>query len=257
MSFKDAFTKIVRDTNLEEAEIYKTLDLIDAHADLFTLQPTNRDEFSSQLISVLCNVIVYHAKCLYGATETNFMSGAELGSDLTIKDYTKLGMSLDEAESKLIRSRVSTLTKDANTFAIFISSMCVTWEDLFYDLCHECLHLLNPTKDISKVDVQRLEEGVAVKFAEDMYRKYITPYCNITPLNSPITSRDPRAKHSQYYKAHSITSKIPGDKLREVRSEFSSFWSVKDKDKFMSIVGDSITNEEADYLLSKFDYYSL
>lgn len=254
MSFKDAFVKIVNDAKLDEKVACEVVSFVNTHADHFAFQPTNQNEFSSRLISGLCNVIVYHAECLYDETETKFMPGAELGSDLTIEDYTNLGMSLDEAKSKLIRSRVSTLTNDANTFAIFISSMCVTWEDLFYDLCHECLHLLNPATRNQKDTVQRLEEGVAVKFAEGLYKKYITPYCNTSPFNSPITSLDPMAKYSQYYKAYSMTSKISDAKLREVRSEFGSFWSIEDKDKFMSIVGDYITNDEADYLLSNFDY---
>lgn len=257
MSFKDAFTQLVEDTDLGKDEIYKTLETINNKSDVFHYKPCAYNEDSAYLLSILCSVIVFFTKKRFNDSNTNYDPLPILGYEEKPHKYVKHDVTIEKAIAFLKNSKICERTDAQNTFKVLISSNCNTWEDVFYDLCHECLHLLNPTKDISKVDVQRLEEGVAVKFAEDMYRKYITPYCNITPINSPITSLDPTARHSQYYKAHSITSKISDDKLREVRSAFGSFWSIKDKDKFMSIVGDCITNEEADYLLSKFDYYSL
>ncbi len=254
MSFKNAFINIAKDTNLDKKDICKTLDFINTHTDCFSLPPTNKNEISSRLISILCNLVVFHVECFYGETETNFLPGAELGRDLTLDSYTEQGLSHDEAVIRINRSRVATLTKDPNKFGIFISRCCNTWEDVFYDLCHECLHILNPAKDTNITPVQRLEEGVAVKLAEYMYSRYIANYHNTPAINSPLSLFDPTAKYSQYYKSYLITSKIPDEKLKEVRSIFGSFWSIPDKEKFMSIVGNYITDKEADYLLSDFDY---
>ncbi|MEX9609616.1 hypothetical protein JI723_13870 [Providencia manganoxydans] len=256
MSFKDAVITLIKDCHVtDENELLHT---IESNLLAFDASPTHLDPSSARLLNLLWHSIFYKAQLIYGNSSTSIGFTPELASVLTELDMLKRGArNIDEARSFLTRSMVCKLLGHDNLYGVLISNACTSWESVFYELCHECIHLLSPATGNLKNEVQRLDEGVAVKFAEDMYRKYITPYCNITPINSPITSLDPTARHSQYYKAHGITSKISDDKLREVRSAFGSFWSIKDKDKFMSIVGDCITNEDADYLLSKFDYYSL
>ncbi|WP_220465770.1 hypothetical protein, partial [Pseudomonas juntendi] len=87
---------------------------------------------------------------------------------------------------------------------ICFGTQVITWEQLFYELAHETLHLLGPT-DTNKNTVARIEEGVAVKFAEEFYKDYVYPsikrYTYISPLSAPLSAyykvRDPSSPHSK------------------------------------------------------------
>jgi|GEM_PF-5993397 len=148
-------------------------------------------------------------------------------------------------------SQLMPLERDNREFAIVLG-MCVrSWEDVFYDICHESLHLLNPVL-IVKGDggkVSALEEGVAVKFAEDMYDTHIRTYCDHIPLTSPIN--DPS---SQYFRAYCAAKKIPDALLKEVRRIFGRFSDVNDSEKLRYIVTDYLDDEEIRTLIEPFRY---
>ncbi|WP_159388432.1 hypothetical protein [Pseudomonas sp. R32] len=101
-----------------------------------------------------------------------------------------------------------------------IGTLVETWEQFFYELAHESVHLLGPA-DTNVVPVAAIEEGVAVKFAEDFYAEFIFPVTGVKPLYSPLTS--PR---SVYFKAHQSVSKMPDRLLKDVRREFENFHLV-------------------------------
>lgn len=130
---------------------------------------------------------------------------------------------------------------------ICLGTLVTTWEQLFYELAHETVHLLGPT-DTNKNTVARIEEGVAVKFAEDFYKDFVYPsikrYTYSSPLSTPL---------SVYYKAYKATSKIPDDILKSIRSNFTNFKDVK-KEGLYEISKSFISEEEAGYLSLPFDY---
>lgn len=88
------------------------------------------------------------------------------------------GISMIPAFFKLSRSQVGVTLATPETpnvmHIICIGTHVRTWQQLFYELAHETLHLLGPT-DTSKNPVARIEEGVAVKFAEDFYEIFVFP----------------------------------------------------------------------------------
>lgn len=151
-------------------------------------------------------------------------------------------------------SQIMPLLGDHGTAVIAIGTFAVSWEEVFYDICHESLHLLNPVINVhgSNVKVSALEEGVAVKFAEQMYEKYINSYCNKIPATSPIN-----AFHTQYFQAYSVAKRIPDVILKEVRKVFGRFSKLDDADKFKDLVCDYLSDEEAEILLAPFRYPAL
>ncbi|MFY1664378.1 hypothetical protein [Pseudomonas sp. Pseu.R1] len=134
-------------------------------------------------------------------------------------------------------------------YIICLGSYIRTWEQLFYELAHETLHLLGPT-DTYKHPVACIEEGVAVKFAEDFYDSYITPVAGLKSHNTPLN-----APSSVYHKAHKITNKIPDTVLKAIRKEFFNFKDVQ-KEGLHRLANEFITDNEATYLSSRFDYHA-
>lgn len=130
---------------------------------------------------------------------------------------------------------------------VCLGSSIRTWEQLFYELAHETLHLLGPT-DTYKNPVARIEEGVAVKFAEDFYESFVLPITGQKSYNTPLN-----APGSVYYKAHKLTNKIPDNILKAIRSEFNNFKDAK-KEGLYQLAKGFITETEAIYLSSPFDY---
>ena len=140
---------------------------------------------------------------------------------------------------------------DHDTVAIVLGQHVRSWEEVFYDICHESLHLLNPVINVkdSKVKVCALEEGVAVKFAETMYAKYIRPYCDKIPSTSPV-----HAPNCQYFLAYLAAEKIPDDVLKEVRNVFGKFSNIDDSEKFRVLVSDYLSKEEIEILVETIVY---
>ncbi|RQY65618.1 hypothetical protein DF110_28475 [Burkholderia stagnalis] len=145
----------------------------------------------------------------------------------------------------VIWSRISKPT----TFGVSVGSFAESWEQVFYELCHETVHLLNPILDIKQSRVSALEEGVAVKFAEDLYGTFIQTYTRRSPLVTPTSN-----KSSSYFKAFSIAKKIPDDKLKLIRKEFGKFSAVDNAPLLMKIAPACIAEHEALQICDAFDY---
>jgi hypothetical protein len=161
------------------------------------------------------------------------------------------GIYMSPAFFELPRSRVGVTLETPDMpkvmHIICIGTFVRTWHQLFYELAHETLHLLGPT-DSNKNPVARIEEGVAVKFAEDFYESFVSPIINQPPYDSPLGS-----PASVYYKAHKPTNKIPDDVLKSIRTEFKNFRDVK-KEGLYALADSFITEDEAAYLSLPFDY---
>lgn len=206
--------------------------LIDSAAVDVTPNPRDKTEGNKKLLSSAVLVAFGTVQDLYG-----------------IGDDTKLYPSpqfLDQPQSQ-----IAPLMDDNSTVAIVLGGYVRTWEEVFYDICHESLHLLNPVLNIrdSRVQVSALEEGVAVKFAEHMYSKYINPYCDSIPSTSPVHDFQ-----SQYFKAYCAAKKIPDEVLNEVRSVFGKFSSINDIGKFTELVGGYLNEIEIDVLVKPVEY---
>lgn len=134
-------------------------------------------------------------------------------------------------------------------FGIAIGNLVRGWEQVFYEICHETVHLLNPVLDIKTTPVAALEEGIAVKFAEEMYAKYITVYTGRCPLMTPL-----QEPGNPWLKAFLIASKIPNEKLLLVRKAFGRFSAANDPQLLMSIVKDCISPQEAHEICESFPY---
>ena len=186
------------------------------------------------LIDCICELLLTLAEQKYGDTS--------LAPD---------DIHMSPAFYQLPRSRVGvtleTPERPKVTHIICIGSTVKTWQQFLYELAHETLHLLGPT-DTNKNPVARIEEGVAVKFAEDFYNHFVLPFINQRPYSSPLGSPT-----SVYYKAHKVTNKIPDEVLKRIRAEFKNFRDVK-KDGLYTLAKKFITEDEATYLSLPFDY---
>lgn len=147
------------------------------------------------------------------------------------------------------RSQIFPVLNDPTKAAVVIGSSAKSWEDVFYELCHESVHLLNPVFDVKNKSVSCLEEGCAVKFAESMYDTHVRPLCSKRPSTSPVDSYP-----NPYVDAFSAARKIPDDVLKEVRDTFGQFSTIDDGDTFRSLVDRHVDEREINILLAPFAY---
>ncbi|WP_426575544.1 hypothetical protein ACP179_01470 (plasmid) [Xenorhabdus stockiae] len=123
-----------------------------------------------------------------------------------------------------------------------------SWEQFFYQVSHEAVHLLNPVMNPGgNPKVSALEEGVAVRYAEEMLEKYL-PYVSRAFVDSPI------GENISYHDAWQVTCKLPDTILHQVRQEFGSFGAINDPARFASITSKWLTSEEANLLSGHFHY---
>lgn len=155
----------------------------------------------------------------------------------------------DAENNKHTGSVIWSLKDQPRTFGIGVGSFAESWEQVFYELCHETVHLLNPVLDIKQFRVSALEEGVAVKFAEETYEIFIAIYTCNGPLVTPTSN-----KSSSYFKAFSIAKKIPDNILKLIRKEFGKFSAVDNASLLMQIAPACITAHEAQQMCDAFDY---
>lgn len=146
-------------------------------------------------------------------------------------------------------SSVRVTVETPRRFGIAIGTLARGWAQVFYEICHETVHLLNPVLDIKTTPVAALEEGIAVKFAEEMYARYITVYTGRRPSMTPL-----QEPGNPWLKAFLIASKIPDEKLLLARETFGRFSTVNDPQLLMSIVNDCISPQEAHEICESFPY---
>jgi hypothetical protein len=176
--------------------------------------------------------------------------------ELAEKKYGKTSladeaMSIFPTFSSHYRSQVGvnivTVEHPTKRFSIYLGAHINTWEQFFYELAHESIHMLGPACT-NEVSVATLDEGVAVKFAENFYQDYIFPVSGL-----PIPSTPLSAPHSVYFKAFYATDKIPDKTLVEIRKKFRNFHEVSNP-VFYDMTRDYLSKAEADLLCSAFDY---
>lgn len=146
-------------------------------------------------------------------------------------------------------SQIGRIPGEQIKFGVGLGPDLISWEDVFYDICHESLHLLNPVIDVNSTPVCTLEEGCAVKFAEQMYEKHIRPYCSENPATSPL-----RGGSNQYRSAYLAANKIPNHALHLVRKKFGKFSTINDTLEFTKLVEQYVTEEEIELLINPFSY---
>lgn len=144
-------------------------------------------------------------------------------------------------------SMVCPLKGDHDTFGVTVGAHATTWEAVFYELAHEMVHSLNPVVSAHEKKLAALEEGVAVKFAEGIYRELISTYTGRPPEISPVTMRE-----SHYYLAFLATNKIPDAVLSEIRSHFGSFSAINYSAAFASLKSNYLTEDEIRLLMAPF-----
>lgn len=232
MMIAPVLLQLLEDVELNNGLKARLKEQIDSAAVNATSNPRDEIEGNKELLNAIMVVVLAKLENLYGDG-----------------DYTKLySMPLFVAQPQ---SQIVPLMEDHGTVAIVLGEYVRTWEDVFYDICHESLHLLNPVINVKggNVKVSSLEEGCAVNFAEHMYQKYINPYCDKIPTTSPAN-----APYSPYFIAYSVTKKIPDGVLKEVRKEFGRFSKIDDVEKFTALVGGYVSGEEVEVLIKPFPY---
>lgn len=137
---------------------------------------------------------------------------------------------------------------DHRHYCALLNSLANTWEEAFYALAHEVVHLLNPVPTESDT-VATLEEGVAIAFAESVYAEYITPYTGRGAQRSPI-----RGEYSSYIAAYEAAALIPASTLLRIRKTFGSFAHAMDEATMLRVCGREITEKQARLLSSPFEF---
>ncbi len=237
MSFKDALLSMYDDCGNNQYPDIR--DTIISDGNIFDLYPTHKNEPDRKMIRTIAFLAHEFVKKSYGDSETKYKYEVYLG-----KEYPKSPHQRNSGILHVIDDN------NGDRWMVYVGDIYDSWEQVFYETCHESVHLLNPARKNEQNNIQRLEEGVAVKFAEEMYRKYIAPYTGMPPAVSPVSMK----ARSQYTKSFDIVRKINNEKLKLIREKFGSFWSVTEKSEFIEIIGDCLTSEETDYILDKFDY---
>lgn len=223
--------RLIEDDEFTDELKARIREQIDSASVNVTSDPRDLAEGNATLLNAMLVVVLGKVQDLYGEINANFHP---------------MPVFLNQPQSQVVP-----LSEDHGTFVIGLGQDVKSWEDVFYDICHEALHLLNPVINVKcdNVSVSALDEGVAVKFAEQMYEMYIKPYCNKTPLTSPIA-----ATRSQYFITYFAAKKIPDHVLKEVRTVFGRFSKIDDTEKFTALVGRYVNSEEIKLLTLPFVY---
>lgn len=191
------------------------------------------NDFNLWLRYVVLQLVIMSAEDLYGDRDTAF----------TIHPNPDLKSSP--------RSRIAPELNNHKNIIVCIGPYVSTWEDFFYEICHESIHLLNPVIDIENNPASSLDEGVAVKFAEAMYNKFIKPYHKYPANNSPLYGY---SRNNNYKKAYEIADKIPDEALFSIRKEFDAFTRIINNSKLKEMAGPYINDDEIRYISDNFKY---
>lgn len=135
------------------------------------------------------------------------------------------------------------------TYGVCIGWRFDSWEQFFYQVSHEAVHLLDPKLARNgQLKCSALEEGVAVRYAEEMRETYL-PHISTAFVESPAGN-----SHSPYHHAWLAARKLPDPVLKQIRQTFGSFGSINDPARFAAITADWLTPDEATLLSSDFRY---
>lgn len=230
MSFIEAVICLLEETEMPDDEKSQGRAALESLKGKVTVNPREENHENNLLLRVLACTLLYRLEELYGPVEV-----AKLHHEPVFWEN--------------FRSQVVVLQGDEIIIGMAITVLAKSWEHVFYEMCHESVHLLNPRINAQKERVSALEEGVAVKFAEQMYAEHISPYTNQLPAFSPTQQQS-----SQYFVAFQAAEKIPDSVLRDVRTHFKSFSEIDNLDEFKSFVLSHISEDEAVVLYSPFVY---
>ena len=176
--------------------------------------------------------------------------GDRQSSDTTfmIPFYNRLREEHGVANSQVISFHPEhPLAKDYK-YGVCIGWRYDSWEQFFYQIAHEAVHLLNPKVwPTGTLRTCALDEGMAVRYAEEMLEKYL-PYVSRAFVDSPVGANTP------YNYAWRAACKLPDTVLRQIRDEFGSFGEIGDAARFAEMTSQWLTPEEAGLLSGNFCY---
>ncbi|PXK48797.1 hypothetical protein DMR84_27570 [Klebsiella variicola] len=156
-------------------------------------------------------------------------------------------------ENGVMNSQIITFDKSQPIARDFDYGVCIgwrydSWEQFFYQVSHEAVHLLNPKLfPNGTIRTCALDEGMAVRYAEEMLAKYM-PYVSRAFVESPV------GLDNAYHHAWEAASKLPHDLLAQIRAEFGSFGTIDDPVRFAEMTAPWLTTAEASLLSSDFLY---
>lgn len=197
------------------------------------LTPNIRENNESNIVlrCIISFVLYELVKKKYGSPDPSFTYNYQV--DLTSSE----------------RSKVCPLKGDISTVAICIGPYIKTWWDLVYDMAHETVHLLNPILQIDQ-PYNSIEEGVAVKFAEDVFENYLSAYAPMSEAcSSPKIAID---QSNNYLTVYKVAKKIPDEKLKKIREKFGSFGKIDKFENFFELIKEFVSTEEAQTLFKSF-----
>ncbi|EBR4458221.1 hypothetical protein C2478_20220 [Salmonella enterica] len=133
-------------------------------------------------------------------------------------------------------------------FGVCIGWSFDCWEAFFYQMAHEAVHLLNPKVAPSgMLKTSALDEGVAVRYAEEMLATYL-------PGVDRYSVGSPAGLPNAYNAAWQATRKLPDKVLRQIRDTFGGFGDITDPVRFEEMTAQWLTPAEAGLLSSDFRY---
>lgn len=133
-------------------------------------------------------------------------------------------------------------------FGVCIGWSYDRWEAFCYQIAHEAVHLLNPKiAPNGTLRTSALDEGVAVRYAEEMLNEYF-PDEGRDSIGSPV------GRPNAYNAAWQATRKLPDTALRQIRETFGSFGNITDPELFEKLTVQWLTSDEAALLSSDFRY---
>jgi hypothetical protein len=166
----------------------------------------------------------------------------------TVPFYDKQREMAGRLNSQVISFKPGTLLAEHFDYGVCIGWRYDSWEQFFYQLCHECVHLLDPQlAPQGELKVSALDEGVAVRYAEEMLDTYL-PYIARSFVDSPTLS------HNPYYFAWEATRKLPHEVLRTIRETFGAFAKINDRARFAALTSKWLTDDEITLLCADFEY---
>lgn len=221
----------------DKEELKLVIEKLDECNDNASLDFRHESYENFTLRNLTSGILLEVAESIFGECDNNFTY--PLFVDVRVENY---------------RSRIAPLIDEPQKAAISIGHNIFEWHNLFYEVCHESIHLLNPVWSNTNglpPKCAALEEGVAVKFAEEMFRIYMQKYWEYPSINSPIYSKV--FTNKAYVSAFLAANKIPNKVLKEIREEFGSFGRINNFARFRELTIMFLCENEIEYLFRDFN----